>query len=168
MFALSLYGLWPDPVLLTLLPLVCGYLSPFTGFHNLTITIFMSGGVFIGFLLLPPLSHSIGCFYLLRQCVICIYMIDFNLTILGISAALECKYFWLRNYFHDLILELTYLFSARKCVGSGIAAMFIISSYSTCSHFSASMLFVSMQLLLCFTLSYLPFDFRKYVAALLI
>ena len=170
MFFLLLHGLWSDPILLALLPLVCGYISFFIGFHDLTMIYFISGHVSISPLVLLLLSYSITCLYLLRKCVIQMYVIDFNLTILGFSVALECKYFWCHSFFHDLILELTYFFSARKCVGPGIAAMFIISSYSTCSNFSASMLFISMQLLLCFLLpvSYFLFDFRKYVVVLLI
>ena len=67
-------------------------------------------------------------------------------------AASDCKYFWLRNFFSHLILELAHFFSTRKYVGPGITIMFISLSYSTCSHFSASMLFISMRLLLCFIL----------------
>jgi hypothetical protein len=81
------------PFFFAYLPLVCGYISSFIGFHNLTVTIFMSGGVFIGPFPLLSLSHSIAYLYLLRKCVIHIYVIDFNLTILGFSVALECKYF---------------------------------------------------------------------------
>jgi hypothetical protein len=53
--------------------------------------IFMSDGVFIGPLLLLSFSHSLACLDLLRKCAICIYVIDFNLTILGFSVTLECK-----------------------------------------------------------------------------